>query len=113
MIPQISSRAQREKKLNDELRRIVSLLDKTGVKKVILFGSLATGKVSSSSDIDLIVIKETEERFLDRLESLYKDLAPSVATDLLCYTPEEVEDMRKWSHFMKRVLEEGRVLYEA
>ena len=113
MIRESSSRVEREKKLNDELGRIVAKLKKTGVKKVILFGSLATGNVGSCSDIDLVVIKETKKRFLDRLELLYEDLTPSVALDILCYTPEEVEEMLKWSSFLNRVLEEGEVLYEA
>lgn len=49
MIMEISSRAEREKKLNIELGRVVSSLKKAGVKKVILFGSLAVGNVNTSS----------------------------------------------------------------
>ena len=34
--------------------------------KVILFGSCATGNITDDSDIDLLIIKETQEGFIDR-----------------------------------------------
>lgn len=35
-------------------------------EKIILFGSYAVGSTQSDSDLDLLIIKETEERFIDR-----------------------------------------------
>ncbi len=35
-------------------------------QRVILFGSHAEGTADAESDIDLLIIKETDERFLDR-----------------------------------------------
>jgi len=67
---------ERRKKLWRELQRLLPLLQEMEVKKVILIGSLATGGVRSTSDIDLIVIKETEKPFLGRLEEYYQQLLP-------------------------------------
>ena len=101
----------REAELRRELGKILEKLrrDKS-VKLVLLFGSLARGEVSEGSDIDLIVVKETKKRFLDRADELYKDIG--VAADILVYTPEEFERMKK-RFFIKKALEEGVVLYEA
>ena len=107
----VKSKARREAELRRGLGKILEKLrrDKS-VKLVLLFGSLARGEVSESSDIDLIVVKDTKKRFLDRLDELYKDIG--VAADILVYTPEEFEKMKK-RFFIKKALEEGGVLYEA
>jgi len=38
---------------------------------VLLFGYLARGDARDHSDIDLIVVKDTLMRFLDRLDEFY------------------------------------------
>jgi len=109
----LPSQIKRKEKLYKELDEIVEELKKFGAKKIILFGSLANGKVGQTSDIDLIAVKDTKERFMDRLNSFYENFTPSVAIDILCYTPEELEDMSKCNRFIKRALKQGKVLYEA
>jgi len=37
-------------------------------QKIILFGSAARGEADAESDLDLLVIKETREPFVERLE---------------------------------------------
>jgi len=55
--------------LNAELERILSWLKKDPrVRKVLLFGTLARGDARDHSDIDMIVVKYTQLRFLDRLD---------------------------------------------
>lgn len=72
--------------LKAELERIVSRLkNDPSVRLVLLFGSLARGDFRDHSDIDLIVVKETEKRFLDRLDEFYDDARE--AMDVLVYTP--------------------------
>jgi len=105
--------AARRRALEEELERIIPLLVAEGAQKIILFGSLAAGEVDTYSDIDLIVIMDTEERFLDRLGRLYLAAQPRLALDLLAYTPQEIEDMVQWNTWLREALERGRVLYEA
>ena len=52
------------------------------------FGSLARGDARDHSDIDLIVVKETQMRFLDRLDEFYNDARE--AMDILVYTPARI-----------------------
>ncbi len=97
--------------LKAELERIVGRLKADpSVRMVLLFGSLARGDPREHSDIDLIVVKETKERFLDRLDEFYDDARE--AMDILVYTPQEFEEMKQ-RPFVRRALKEGKILYEA
>jgi len=83
------------------------------VKKAVLFGSLARGDVTEWSDVDLILVKETSLRFVDRIEEALTVLQPRVGLDVLVYTSEEFEQLLETSAFIQRVVREGRVIYEA
>jgi len=59
------------------------------VQAAYFFGSVADGRLNPHSDIDLILVQETDKPFLQRFEDfpdLY-DIVP--ALDFLVYTPEE------------------------
>jgi predicted nucleotidyltransferase len=97
--------------LKTELERILKRLKcDPSVRKVLLFGSLARGDARDHSDIDLIVVKDTTMRFLDRLDEFYDDARE--AMDILVYTPQEFEEMKE-RPFIKMALREGKMLYEA
>ena len=101
----------RKEELEQVVRKIVKKLKKDrSVRLILLFGSMARGDIRSGSDVDLIVVKETDKKFLDRLDEFYEDA--DVAMDVLVYTPEEFERM-KGKSFIKKAIEEGKILYEA
>ncbi|HCW51709.1 MAG TPA: hypothetical protein DGR79_06550 [Clostridiales bacterium] len=102
-----------KQRLEGEIERMKSIFPTMGIQKALLFGSAARGDVTESSDIDLILIKDTEARFLDRLEEALAALEPRVDLDVLVYTPEEFEELVRTRPFFERALKEGRVLYEA
>ena len=82
-------------------------------EKVILFGSHAYGQPNADSDIDLLVITESDLPRYQRVRDLKKSLRGSKeAVDLLVYTPLEIE---KWKDvktaFITTVMEKGVVLY--
>ena len=94
--------------------RFDPIFNRYGVKKAILFGSLARGEPSRHSDIDLILIQQTTKRFLDRFDGILSDLnkaSPGPAVEVLIYTPEEFESLQNRS-FIARAVREGKVLYE-
>jgi len=103
---------KRKSLLEKELERIIPLLINLGAKKVILFGSLSVGKVHRSSDIDLIIVKDSNQRFLDRLDEFYQAIKPNYGIDFFVYTPKEFEEMSVTNPFLKRAVKEGRLLYE-
>ena len=98
-----------EAQLSDIRRRLADM----GVQKAILFGSLARGDVMPFSDLDLIIVQETDARFLDRLEPFYAGLDLRVDADILVYTPEELAEMQTWNRFIQQALREGKVIFEA
>ncbi len=75
-------------------------------------GSYARGRADLFTDLDLLVVMETNLSFIDRLRMLYPLLALPVDLDLLCYTPEELERMQD-RPFIKHLRRDEVVLYEA
>ncbi len=82
-----------------------------GVKKVMLFGSHARGESTKRSDIDIIIIKETNERFIERYRE-FSDIYEIVnaTVDMLIYTPDEWNTIIKRKSFQK-ILKDARLLY--
>ena len=106
---------QRKRLLQKELKRITDIVIKRYLPdKIILFGSLANGKVQEWSDIDLVVIKETKARFIKRMQEVGLMTSPRLGVDFIVYTPEEFENMIKDdNYFIKdEILRKGRVLYD-
>ncbi len=104
---------KRKTRLDRELENILEQLKKYNMKKAILFGSLARGEIGITSDIDLIVILESDIPFHKRLKKLYSEIDYHEPLDLLAYTPEELERTLEVSSFLRYALKEGKVVYEA
>ena len=82
--------------------------------KIILFGSYAVGKPNQNSDLDLLVIKDTNLPRPQRTAYVRKMLyGAMIPIDLIVYTPMEIEVSKdnKFS-FVYEVLHTGKVLYE-
>jgi len=103
-------------KVDDELiaevvRRIVEVADPD---KIILFGSHARGEANSRSDLDILVVKESDVPRYDRSGGIYYALRDiMVPMDIITYTPDEIYD---WSQvkraFVTTAVREGKVIYE-
>ena len=95
----------------DELLPI--LIEKYEPEQVILFGSLARGDVGEWSDLDLLIVKETPEPFLQRSKEVALLCRAMVGVDYLVYTPDELEKMiERGNPFILEALQEGRILYD-
>lgn len=98
--------------LESSLEKIIIQLSKLPeIVKVISFGSYAKGRRDLFTDLDLIIIMETEKEFLQRTAELYQLLQSDVDMDLLVYTPSEFQEMQEGS-FLRYALENGQVIYE-
>lgn len=104
---------QRKSSLAKEIERIIPILKGMGAEKIVLFGSFLKNRVNPGSDLDIIVVLDTDKKFLDRLDEIYKKINPSVAVDILVYTPREFKKMKEVNPFVIRALKEGKVLYGA
>jgi len=106
--------AKRKQLLEQELARYLRLLVEHGnPERVIVFGSLVTGNIHAWSDIDLIIVERTNRPFWQRLREVRRLLHPRVGTDILVYTPEEFEQLRRERPFFREeILARGTTLYE-
>ncbi|MDW8234321.1 MAG: nucleotidyltransferase domain-containing protein [Roseiflexaceae bacterium] len=105
-------RAAHRHALRQEAERLAAEAAALGVQRVILFGSIVRDEDGLMSDLDLLIVWDTPLNFLERTVELYRRLQPRIATDLLVYTPAEMERMAH-TPLVRRALQEGRVLYEA
>ncbi len=90
------------------------IVEKFHPQKVILFGSYAYGTPTPHSDIDLMVVMPFEGSVFNQAARIRLELHSEMPMDLLVRTPEQVRqriDMEDF--FMRRIVEKGKVLYEA
>ncbi len=98
-----------------EAVRLARMLADGGASLVILFGSVAQGCDSFSSDIDLAAVSERvrDTPFSARIAEALARLQPMVPTDLLIYTPEEWARLLDERSFIRReVVGKGVVLHD-
>jgi len=105
------TRLDHEKALKEALNSLLIQLRRFPVKKAILFGSVARGKVKTSSDLDLLVIFDDGEDFKSRMKKLYEAIELPVDFDLLAYSEKEFERLKE-RPFFRHILKEGKVIYE-
>lgn len=84
-------------------------------KKVILFGSYAYGAPTEDSDIDLLIIKDTDKRRIDRwveVKRILRDLSGNLAVSPFVYTENEIKERTAIKDFfIEEILQKGEVLY--
>jgi predicted nucleotidyltransferase len=133
-----STEPSRQALLEAELERYLPLLRQHyDPERILLFGSLAAGKLTEGdrrkplypsgarilpekprgmnvwSDIDLVIIKETSKRFLDRTKEVLQLLNPRVGVDILVYTPAEFAQLSRERPFVRdEIAGKGKVLYD-
>ncbi|MBM4046327.1 MAG: nucleotidyltransferase domain-containing protein [Planctomycetes bacterium] len=85
--------------------------------RVILFGSYAYGTPDRDSDIDLLIIKDTKERPIDRrvaVRRIVSDPKRLVPFDPIVLTPAEVQTrLEIGDQVLRQIMEKGEVLYAA
>lgn len=92
----------------DEIVRVI-LSGYGPIEKIIVFGSQARADADEYSDLDLIIIKKTNKRFIQRL--LEVPLLP-IHADVFVYTPEEFEQMKENENpFIISALKSAKVVY--
>ncbi len=106
----MTMRERMERRLDEVVRTLRGQYDP---EKIILYGSLAQGRVHRWSDIDLVVVKRTRKKFMERLDEISRLVNDQGGVDVLVFTPAEVRRMRadRPSFLEEEVFKKGRVLY--
>ncbi len=106
------SKDQFDKEIQNIVNQLVRLYKP---EKIILFGSLAKDQIEQGTDIDLFIIKNDVPKLgVDRIRQLDALIKYKLATDFIVYKPQELEQRLKLGDpFVKTILKEGKVLYDA
>ncbi len=100
--------------IESRVRQVVEDLKPYHSQQVILFGSAARGDADQFSDLDFVVIKATDQPFLDRLKEVALLCTAPGAIDFFVYTPDEWQRLQEVaSPFAEQVTREGKIVYEA
>jgi predicted nucleotidyltransferase len=97
--------------LQDELTRVKLILIEMGAQKIILFGSSIRGELGLMSDIDLLVVIESDKDFIERLSYFYQKIQP-IDIDILIYTPCEFLRMMEENLFIQHIVKKGKIIFE-
>jgi predicted nucleotidyltransferase len=103
--------ARIEKGLDDIKERLVRELNP---QQIILFGSYAYGRPTADSDVDLLIVMDSNDRPVARAARVSKLLRPRpFPIDILVRTPEEIRYRLKIGDlFVREIFERGKVLYD-
>lgn len=102
---------QIETYLNEAVNRIIKEFNP---EKIILFGSYAYGKPTVDSDIDLMIVMDTDEKPHKRAVSIRKALKDiGIPKDIIVKTPQE---FKRFKDIVGTVIypaaHKGKLLYE-
>ena len=101
----------RARLLRAELDRMRALLAHVpGIRQVTVFGSMAAGTVSAWSDLDVMVVQQTDQPFIERAAALARLVRPQVGIQFLVYTPQELSELGSRRFVRVEILEKGKVL---
>lgn len=100
--------------INEKIIRAVERIIKGySPRKIIMFGSCARGDYHEGSDLDLIIIKDTQDNFLKRLDDVLDCCTGEIGVEPFVYTESEIKRMkRQGNDFIETALGEGKVVYE-
>jgi len=113
----IYHRHEDEKKVKTIVSEIVEKLKREHKPlKIILFGSYAYGNPTEDSDIDPLILKNTDERRVDRFVQVKRIIYNpncKIPVSPLVYSPEELDErLRMGDDFIKEIIQKGTILYE-
>jgi len=98
-------------KIDKYTERLVEVLRP---QAVILFGSFARRDINEGSDVDIVVVADFKEPFLERIRVLQDLNDAGLPLEPIGYTPEEFRKMwEEGNRFVREILETGEVLYRA
>lgn len=102
--------------IQEQIDKIIQLIiDNYKPEKIVLFGSYAYGEPSEGSDLDLLIVKDSNLPRYKRAREIRKYLwgITDIPKDILVYTQAEIDDWQNVKEaFITQVMANGKVLYE-
>ena len=84
-------------------------------ERIIIFGSVARGSATDTSDLDILVVMDSDLKPTRRAREIYTATSDiDLAMDIIVLTPEEFEENRDDPYsFTSEIVRTGAVAYEA
>jgi uncharacterized protein len=83
-------------------------------QKIILFGSYAYGTPRPESDVDLLVVMDTQRSELEQAAVICRAIPYRFGLDLVVYTPQHLAQRLDWGDsFLREIMQRGITLYES
>ena len=98
----------------EQISVVVSrIVENINPEKVILFGSYAYGQPDENSDLDILVVKDTDIPAFKRGMEVRKFLrGMKIPIDVVIYTQKEIDEWKDTkAAFISHIVEKGKVLY--
>ncbi|ODS35523.1 MAG: hypothetical protein A7315_14700 [Candidatus Altiarchaeales archaeon WOR_SM1_79] len=102
-----------ESQVKENLNKLIrNIIRNYKPEKIVLFGSRARGDEHEGSDVDLMLIKETNKRFIDRAPDVIRLNNTPLSLEPVIYTKTEFSKMlNEKNSFVMAIQEEGVILY--
>lgn len=97
---------------NKTVAQLIDRIQPYEPEKVILFGSTVRDESSPDSDIDLAIIKSTNQLFYRRNRDVRKLLRSKIPLDVFVFTPGEFEKTKTTNPFVAEIARTGKIIYE-
>ncbi|MDP8925167.1 MAG: hypothetical protein M3O34_20175 [Chloroflexota bacterium] len=101
---------QRRQLLEAEAQRFAAEAYGYGALRAYLVGDLAAGRVGPETELEIVVIQETDEPFHRRADFWVAHIRPRVGTRFLVYTPDEFEAFEEDDLLLLEAVRVGEVL---
>ena len=85
--------------------------EKFNPQKIILFGSYGYGTPNKASDIDLLVIMQTDIPMREQAFLIRREIREPVPVDVIVRTPHQVEErIQQGDFFLREIIRKGKEL---
>lgn len=110
-VPPINKRDRIPQAAIDDVARQIA--EKFKPIKIILFGSYAYGIPRRESDVDLLIVMETNIKEIQQEILILKNIEHRFGLDILVKTPKTFNERIKMGDtFLKEISQKGKILYE-
>jgi hypothetical protein len=101
---------QRRRMLDAEAERLTAELPPLGVLRMYLTGDYAAGRVGPDTELELLIVQETDQPFRRRADFFVSHVRPRLGTRFIVYTPDEFDALQADDPVIRRAVVSGEVL---
>jgi len=103
-----------DKGVDKKLRRLLArIVENCSPKRIYLFGSYARGDYHEGSDVDLAIVGDFRERFIDRIGRILDLNDTSLEIEPMAYTEDEFSRMEKRGNAFITNVKKGKLVYSS